>query len=158
MRRLRARADAKAAAEAGEEVPAALVVKRKMPWYAPVVPVATLGALIAFAYMAVDTFSRDFRLIMNAMKSEDVSTLRQVLYGFGPWQAVWGYFATVVRMLTAPWSLGALTEALVGRLGPGMGWTMLIAGVVTGVAIWGAIVWTVVLGVRAFLRTRRKPA
>jgi uncharacterized membrane protein YdjX (TVP38/TMEM64 family) len=129
--------------------------KRSLSWWVPAAWVAGLATIFAFAYMAVDTFARDVRLLGNALKSEDISNMRMVLHGFGTSEPAWAYFGTVMRMFTAPWSLGPLAEALVGRLGPGLGWSMLIAGVLTGVVGWGLLVLSIVLGVRALLAKRK---
>lgn len=133
---------------------AAKTLKRPMPWYAPALPVAGVAVFFALAYMAVDTFARDVRLLGNALKGEDVFALRMVLHGFGAGEPAYGYLATVMRMFTAPWSLGALGEALVGRLGPALGWAILVAGALTGVAAWAALVFAAVRGIRALRRAR----
>jgi hypothetical protein len=149
-----ARTDADAVSEMDEA--AATSEKRVVAWYTPIVPVAGLSLFFYVYYMAVDTFARDFRLMMGALRGEDVNTLRQVLYGFGSWQPAWGYFATILRMLTAPWSLGSVSEAVIGRLGPALGWTMVVAGVITGTAIWGSVVLTATLGLRTLQQYRRE--
>lgn len=127
---------------------------RSRAWYAPAVPVAIAAALFGFLYMAVDTFGRDVRLIGNALKTDDVFSLRIVLHGFGSWEPLYGFLAVLMRMFTAPWSLAPLAEGLVGRLGPAAGWAVLVAGVLAGVAAWAALGLAVVRGVRSLVARR----
>jgi len=148
MKRLREQLEGGGAGAAAER-------RRRMSWWVPAAWVAGFATVFGFAYMAVDTFSRDVRLLGNAIRSEDISNMRMVLHGFGASEPVWAYFGTVMRMFTAPWSIGPLAEALVGRLGPGLGWSMLAAGVLTGVAGWSLLVLSIVMGIRVLLAGRK---